>query len=218
MAKIRWECGDLRGLEEWVSTRQLLCPWGERQALLRDRQRQDGLNKDSDMIFDPVVERAISLVLTATGEEGGFTRTWTLGLEKAQRLWSRAELPNDPRDEPLAFVDRRGQLHLGYAGALKFATAFAAAEPEACLQLIDRSEDRLRAEGFLPGRSAYHEVLRQVRPASALVRQWAGSSEVELLRSEIARLQRLVSQAARDLRAAGKDRQAAYLEGGLRGR
>ena len=216
-AKILWEEGDLRGLEEWVSTRQLLCPWGERLALLRDRRRQADLERDSDEILDPVVERAISLVLTATGEERGFDRTWTPRVGKAQRLWQRAGLPGDPRDEPLAFVDRNGRLHLGYASALKFAMAFAASDPESCVHLIERSESKLRAEGYLPGSRSHHEVLRQAGPAYALVRQWAGEPEVVLLRSEITRLQGLVSQAVRELRAAGNEQGASSLERGLRG-
>lgn len=31
-AKVRRVDGDLDGLEEWVPTRTLKCPWGERQA------------------------------------------------------------------------------------------------------------------------------------------------------------------------------------------
>ena len=217
-AKIRWEEGDLSGLEEWVPTRQLLCAWKERQACLRDRERADALNQEAYELRDPVVEDAISHVLTATGEEGGFIRVWHLSPEKADRLWRRAGLESDPREEQLAFVDRFGTLHLGYRSALTFAKAFAAAEPEPCIQLIEGWEKELRAEGYIPGESWRHEFLREERPGFALVRQWAGQGEIETLQKEIARLQQLVSQASGWLRSAGDERHASAIDRGLRGR
>jgi hypothetical protein len=35
--------GDLDGLEEWVPTRTVMCPWGKRQAFLRDDSRWSAL-------------------------------------------------------------------------------------------------------------------------------------------------------------------------------
>ncbi|MEU5852253.1 hypothetical protein [Saccharopolyspora shandongensis] len=37
--RVHYEDGELQGLEEWVPTRLLACPWGERKALLRDEGR-----------------------------------------------------------------------------------------------------------------------------------------------------------------------------------
>jgi hypothetical protein len=37
--KVRFEDGPHPGLEEYVTTRQIICPWGERKAVLRDEQR-----------------------------------------------------------------------------------------------------------------------------------------------------------------------------------
>ena len=202
---------------DWVPTRLLLCEWKERKACLLDRERQDRLDKDSDEAYDRVVETAMSYVLTATGEEGGFARRWTLPPDKADRLWQRAQLTDDPRQEPLAFIDRFGALHLGYRSALKFAKAFAVAEPESCIQLIETWESELRAEGYLPGGSWQHEHLREERPAFALVRQWAGTGEIETLKKEIERLQRLVSQAETWLRSADDSHHADALQRGLRG-
>lgn len=36
--KVRFEDGPHPGLEEYVSSRQLVVPWGERRALLRDEE------------------------------------------------------------------------------------------------------------------------------------------------------------------------------------
>lgn len=216
-ARIRWEEGEFTGLDEWVPTRELVCAWRDRKAVFRDREHQARLDEDSESLFDRVVEEAISHVLTATGEEGGYLRRWNLHPAKAERLWARAGLDGDPRREPLAFVDRLGELHLGYASALKFAKAFAGEEPQPCLDLVKGYEDEARAEGYLPG-GAYHlEYLRRDLPAIALVRQWAGSSEVQLLRKEITRLQDLIGRAQRWLDDAGDERHARQLERALRG-
>jgi hypothetical protein len=37
--RVRYEDGELQGLEEWVQTRVLVCRWGERKAFLRDEER-----------------------------------------------------------------------------------------------------------------------------------------------------------------------------------
>lgn len=38
-AKVRFEDGELAGLEDWVTTRELVSPWGERKRMLRDEER-----------------------------------------------------------------------------------------------------------------------------------------------------------------------------------
>lgn len=34
--RISWQDGEWAGLEEWVSTRSVRCPWGQRRAHLHD--------------------------------------------------------------------------------------------------------------------------------------------------------------------------------------
>jgi hypothetical protein len=150
-AKIRHADGDLDGLEEWVPTRTLMCPWGQRQAFLRDESRWDALQQAAARDYDPVVEDAISTVFEATGDETGFIRVWTVDPERAHRLWRRAGLDGSPDHHPLAYTDRRGQLNLPYETAFEFARAFAGAEPEPCIHYIQEWEDRLRSEGYEPG-------------------------------------------------------------------
>ena len=36
--------------EEWVPTRMLMCPWGERRAFLRDESRWDALREAAALI------------------------------------------------------------------------------------------------------------------------------------------------------------------------
>ena len=183
--------GDLDGLEEWVPTRTVMCPWGERQAFLRDESRWNALQEAAAGDYDPVVEEAISTVFEATGEETGFIRVWTVDPLRAQRLWRRAGLEGSPDQHPLAYTDRGGQLHLAYETALQFAQAFAAAEPEPCIHYIQEWEDRLRAEGYEPGNRVGHYVLRNMRPAHALVREWTQAGELTLLREENQRLRQV---------------------------
>ena len=215
--KVRYEEGDLAGLEEWVPSRTLVCPWGDRSAFLRDEQRAARLREASEAVWDKVVEDAISAVLTATGEEGGFIRSWATDLDKLKRLWSRAHLDGDPLNEPLAYKDRFGTAHLSFNSTLRFAQAFAAAEPEPCLMFVQEWEDKLRAEGFELGNRHSHQLLREWTPGHALVRDWASRSEVALLRKEIERLHRVVELASSELTRLGAEREANRVRRALKG-
>ena len=217
-AKVRHRGGDLDGLEEWVPTRSLMCPWADRGAFLRDESRHAALQHAAARHHDPVVEEAISAVFEATGDEHGFVRVWTVSPERARRLWRRAGLPGTPDCHPLAYTDRHGQMNLPYETALEFARAFAAAEPEPCIHYIQEWEDRLRAEGYEPGQRYRHGFLRELRPAHALVREWARAGDLDLLGEENTRLRRLVSEAAGALRQAGHEQQANRIDRALHGR
>jgi hypothetical protein len=216
-AKIRHADGDLDGLEEWVPTRTLMCPWGQRQAFLRDESRWDALQQAAARDYDPVVEDAISTVFEATGDETGFIRVWTVDPERAHRLWRRAGLDGSPDHHPLAYTDRRGQLNLPYETAFELARAFAAAEPEPCIHYIQEWEDRLRSEGYEPGGRVSHSLLRNMRPAHALIREWTKAGELGLLREENQRLRQLLGRALHALRRAGDEQSANRLERALRG-
>jgi hypothetical protein len=141
-----------------------------------------------------------------------------VGPERAQRLWRRAGLEGSPDQHPLAYTDRRGQLNLPYATAFQFAQAFAAAEPEPCIHYIQECEDRLRAEGYEPGGRVSHHVLRNMRPAHALVREWTQAGELGLLQKENQRLREVLGQALDALRRAGDEQAANRLDRALHGR
>ena len=217
-AKVRHADGDLGGLEEWVPTRTMMVRWGQRQAFLRDESRWNALQQAATRDYDPVVEEAISTVFEATGDETGFIRVWSVEPQRAQRLWRRAGLPGRPDSHPFAYTDRHGQLNLPWETALQFAQAFAAAEPESCIHYIQEWEDRLRAEGYQPGNRLSHTLLRQMKPAHALVREWTHHGELELLRAENARLRQLLEQALGTLRRAGDEQSANRLDRALQGR
>ena len=118
----------------------------------------------------------------------------------------------------LACTDRGGQLHLPYETAFQFAQAFAAAEPEPCIHYIQEWEDRLRAEGYEPGCRVSHSVLRIMRTAHALVREWTQAGELGLLREENQRLRQVLGHAFEALRRAGNEQAANRLDHALHGR
>jgi hypothetical protein len=171
--KVRFESGELDGLEEWVRTRDLVCRWEDVAIVLRDEERIEDLRRADEQVWDRVYEEAIDVVMEASGEYTGFLRRWVTDPASAERFWSRGELPGSPlEDDVLNFVDRHGQWHLSLATAVRACEGFAAAEPELVLLFLRDWEERLTAEGWEPGRRAAHEVLRQWAPAHALARSW----------------------------------------------
>jgi hypothetical protein len=205
---IRYESGDLAGLEEWVRTRHLACPWGERKVFQRDEERTARLREVSAEAGDRVVEEAISAVFTTSGEYGGFIRTWDTDPASAQRLWQRAGLEGSPLDHhPANFVDRHGMWRLTFQTAEHTAEAFAAAEPEAVDLYLRGWEEQLRAEGYLPGSHHRHELLREWAPSHALARAWSQQPRGAAAEREIQRLHDLVQEAARTHASRARPRQ-----------
>lgn len=149
---------------------------------------------------------------------GGFVRRWDTDASSAERYWARAGLDGSPLDDhPANYRDRRGSWHLTFATALKAAQAFAAAEPEMVDLYLRGLEEELKAEGFEPGHRHTHDLLRGWAPSHAFARAWSQEPRGHAAEREIDRLRQLVSTAARYLREAGEDTNAARVERGLRG-
>jgi hypothetical protein len=69
--KIRFEDGPHPGLEDYVPPRQLLTPWGQRQGLLRDEEREARLTQHArEKNWDQALVEAASAILESTGEPG----------------------------------------------------------------------------------------------------------------------------------------------------
>jgi len=216
--RIRYDEGEYRGMEEWVPTRQLMCRWGQRKALARDEERAAYLAEADTQTWDQVTDDAVSAVMTASGEYGGFGRSWDTDPASAERYWARAGLTGSPlQDHPANYADRHGTWHLTFSTAVKASQAFAAAEPELVDLYLRGWEEQLKAEGFQPGRRHDHDLLRRWAPSHALARDWAQVPRGYAAEKEIQRLRGLVQAAVRDLREAEMDDKAARLERGLRG-
>jgi hypothetical protein len=213
--KVRFEDGPHPGLEEYIETRQVVCAWGQRQAVIRDEQRAARLAEYTAKMYDKALCEAASAVLESTGESGAYVggAVTAMDEDELQRIFDRAGLGTPPADVHfVGYRDRHSQVHLPLDSMVMIAKAFAAAEPQTVVEYLDDREEELRIKGRQPGERWYHDHLRQLSPGYALARQWAGlEQEAEMLRKEIARLRSLVSRAAYDLRDGGTDRKSRAL-------
>jgi hypothetical protein len=69
--KVRFEDGPYPGLEDYAATRQIICPWNERRAVLRDEQHETQLSAHMREVQDHTLGAAVDAVMQATGELGG---------------------------------------------------------------------------------------------------------------------------------------------------
>lgn len=220
--QVRFEDGPHPGLEEYVSSRQIIVPWGQRKALLLDEQRAAALAEYARGVADSALMEAASAVLESTGEPGAYAGSTTTELHEAelQRILDRAGVTTEATDlHDLAYRDRHGYIQLPLDAVVAVAKAFAAAEPTTVVRYLDDQEEELRLKGNQPGERWYHNYLREMSPGYALARQWAGlEQEADMLRKEIGRLRSLVSGAAYDLKGSGQERKANRLLRALEGR
>lgn len=221
--KVRYEDGPHPGLEEYVRPQTIVSSWGQRKAVERDEERIQRLaDHHVQSRADRALSWAITAVLCSTGEPSAWCEPDGVTMPEAEigRIADRAGLNEEAVDlHALAFCDRDGNVHLPIEAAEAVARAFAAAEPETVLMSIEDDVEQLKTRGYAPGERFSHDYLREKSPGYALARQWAGhEQEVEQLQQEIGRLRRLVSMAEHDLRAAGKELEAAKLRRAVEGR
>lgn len=146
MVKVRHLSEPHEGLEEYVKTRQIVVPWGERKAFLRDEERMQQLRALPRPPGVHARAEAVYTVLASTGypdayvDDDGYV---DMEAEELRQIALRASI--DPALEnlhPAAFVDRHGGMHLPLEPAEQLARAFAAAEPQLVLLYIDYEERR----------------------------------------------------------------------------
>lgn len=197
--KVRHLDGELKGLEEFVHTGHLRCPWKEWPKIERDERRELALIRDVERAdpLDPTVLDAATQVLYATGEDlwiekhRGYTRCFEpTGWE---RVAARAGVDSASLQRIPAFKDRHGTLFVPNETLLDLAIAFARAEPEAVHVRLDTEEKKLVREGYALGETRAHEDLLRSKPAFWVARQWAGgATENKHVREELRRTQELL--------------------------
>jgi hypothetical protein len=103
------------GLVHYVESGNLLAPWKEHKAFLReeaDRERLQQHNRECGWENDSPVDRALYEVFENVGDELSYYRGVASGRADAwERVKTRARMPADKRS-PVSFVDRQGVIHL----------------------------------------------------------------------------------------------------------
>lgn len=202
------------GLVDFVESQNLVVPWRELKAFLREEADQvrlleqcerDGYEADS-----PIV-RAVEQVFDCVGDTVTFWRATLRGAPPAmERVWVRAGLPAAAH-WPGAYLGRNGDLNLAFGSALTIAKAFCAAEPTTVLESIE-SLERKWAHDVNRGEDTLVRLLNEYRAAWALIRQWTGHDPAIAQReAEIQKLERLVWDAIYALQKAGLDSESAKL-------
>lgn len=220
--RVRYLDGEREGLEEFARTVQFVAKWADVKRVLRDEASMEALRAANGDFLNDVVWEAISTVIFSTGEDTivpmGSPERIEIPTSELGRIEERFGLEPLQSSHRAAFVDRDQILHLPLEAAESIAKHIAQREPEAVLLYIQQHEDELLAVGYQPGMRHRHHLLRELQPAYALARQWAGfQGEAELLTREIERLRGILIQTAWTLKQNGDDIAARRLERALEG-
>jgi hypothetical protein len=210
------------GLVHYVESGQLIAPWKERKAVLKeeaDRQRIDEYNEKQGYVLKSPITNALSEVFESTGEEMMFWGGCLRGTPDAiDRLETRIGLKPGHRS-PYAYVDRQGLLFLPFDEALEIAKKFCGSEPQAVLVGVEASERDWMQKARTAGEEYIIPLLNEYQAAWAIIRQWTGHDPAIAVREEhIQRLERLVWDAIYALQKAGLDSDAARLRRALQSR
>lgn len=203
------------GLIDYVESGQLIVPWKEHRAFLKEEANAERLREHNerhgyDREDSPIVE-ALQQVFESVGDDIDFDKGSVVGLaESVARLRARAGI-GASQESPVAYVDRQGRLHLPFDVALDLGRRFCAAEPATVLVGVEATE-REWTHKAKRGEDYIVTLLNRYRASWALIRQWAGhDAAVAQREAEIQRLERLVWDAVYALQKAGHDGEAARL-------
>ena len=202
------------GLVDFVESAQLIVPWREHRAFLRDEVATARLREHNEKVGyekgSPIAD-ALMDVFESTGEQVQLDQGTLHGRPDAMdRIRARAKAVAGT--SLVAFVDRHGELQAPFDEALDLGRKFCAAEPATVLTGIEATERKWAAEAGRAGGDYLVGLLNESRPAWALIRQWAGHDSALAQRDErIQRLERLVWDAVYALQKASLNDEAARL-------
>jgi hypothetical protein len=203
------------GLVDYVESGHLIASWKDHKAFLKEETAFEELRQHNDRCGyrnESAVDSALYEVFENVGDEVSYYRGCLTGSSEAMtRVKTRAGLQPD-KHHHLAYLDRRGTLHLPFDEALEIAKRFCAAEPAAVLADVEATERKWARDATTPGEEHFIELLNKYQASWALIRQWAGhDAAVAQREAEIQKLERLVWDAVYALQKAGLDREAARL-------
>jgi len=209
------------GLIDYVSAEQIVVPWSEQAAYLReerDRERMWEHNLKQGFEASSPITYAVYTVIENSGENIGVCDSDIAAMpERLERLKARAQLDQLQLSEiKLSYTDRMGRLHLPFETALELARALCAAESSAVIALVEAEERQASFIATRPGQEHRVSLLNSMRARWALVRQWCGpGAAVAAREARIASLERLVLDAVYALQKAGLDGEANRLRRAL---
>lgn len=222
--KVRMVSGEYPGLDVWIPKARLRVPWVEAEVWLRDERLFNAAREASLHVLDTVEHNAAFLCIGCCPREdvylGWQTRDGaTIRIENLAEAASELGLKvRELLDEPLAFVDRKGEYVGPWKVAKRLAKIVAERYADRVLSEVAKEESKLQHEAVYgytfewskkessyvpPERCAEYLLKRQ--PVFNLVRSWCHIlavekfNEVEMLRSEVKRLQALTEDAAKQL-------------------
>jgi hypothetical protein len=206
--RVEWLEGDREGLKDFVKSKNIIVPWRERRAFLRDEEKARVFNAHVERTAPPEknpIHDAMNTVFESTGDAVSYWNGALTGEQEAlERVANRAQAAIP--DSPYVFVDRFGTTHLPFEIAVALAQAFAAAEPESVLLAVDTQQRKYETEAREPGSAFLVPLVNEWRASWALVRQWAGHDQALAAKdAETKRLRELIERAAWDLRRDGAD-------------
>jgi len=234
---VRFTDDAFEGREEWVPPARLKVPWTDAPAYEARLQRWEAVDthpglrsSPEEYAIDEVFEHLIDDSLATPGYRPGVTAIENVsGLAAFLRI-DESEL----RAEPESF-EEDGSLIVPWATTERIVRRACELYPEAVLREVDKDEAKA-AEEAMHGRSyarsrgnePWYVAAERVaewdatepygRPMRDLLREWCGvaaverQDEIKALRSEVERLDRLVSGAIGTLRAHGLHAQADTLQ------
>jgi hypothetical protein len=207
------------GLVDYVESGQLVVPWKEHKAFLKEEASAEALRGHNQTIGydenDPIA-RALYQVFESVGDDVSFYHGILICAPEAiNRVKTRATMDPSKRS-PVAYTDRAGKLRLPFDEAFELARAFCAAEPAAVLVGVETTERDWAQKARRPGEEYIVPLLNQYRASWALIRQWTGHNPAVAQReAEIQKLERLVWDAVYALQKAGLDKEARKLRNAI---
>jgi hypothetical protein len=203
------------GLVDYVDSGQLIVPWKEHKAFLKEETSAESLRQNNERTgYDEnsPIANALYGVFESVGDDVSFYRGILRGSPQAiDRVKTRAGM-DLAKISPYAYIDRQGTLHLPFDDAFELARKFCAAEPAAVLVSVETTEREWAQQARQRGEEYIVPLLNEYRASWALIRQWAGhDAAVAQREAEIGRLERLVWDAVYTLQKAGLDKEAAKL-------
>lgn len=203
------------GLVHYVESGQLICPWKEHKAFLKEETEAQRLRKHNEThgyIPESPLTKAVEQVFATVKDGIQFYRGVLSGSPAAlERVRQRAGMTGAP-NSPVMYADRQGTIHLPFDYALELGRKFCTAEPSTVLVDVEATEREWSRTAATPGEEYIIPLLNEYRAAWAILRQWAGyDAAVAQREAEIQRLERLVWDAIYALQKAGLDSEAARL-------